>query len=120
MYSMQEDGVNLIVTATDKVSSELVDTIVLNISGTPGDPFSPFEVATGNLTLVELTYAFRIVCLEPFYGPECDTVCFGRDDSSGHFSCSPEDGSIVCLPGYRNETTNCTECDIADGCCKYT
>ncbi len=112
--SMQA-GVQLMITVTDAATSELVDTISETITGTPGDPLSSFMVAVGTRALVLLTYAFRVTCDMTFFGPECNTVCIGRNESSGHFSCNPEDGSIVCLAGYRNETLNCA---TVEGCCK--
>ena len=48
------------------------------------------------------------MCKEGYFGPDCGTPCTPRDDSTGHFTCD-EDGTIVCLPGYQNTTTNCVK-----------
>ncbi len=39
-------------------------------------------------------------------GPDCG--CTSRDDFTGHFTCDTN-GTKVCLPGYQNPETNCTE-----------
>ena len=46
------------------------------------------------------------MCKEGYFGPDCG--CTPRDDSTGHLTCD-EDGTIMCLPGYQNTTTNCVE-----------
>ena len=43
--------------------------------------------------------------------------CSARDDADGHFECD-RDGNRVCLEGFRNASTDCTECVPAAGCCK--
>ncbi len=47
-----------------------------------------------------------VVCREGYFGPDCG--CTPRDDSTGHFTCDVN-GTIVCLPGYQNTSTNCLE-----------
>ena len=60
-------------------------------------------------------------CVEGFQGSDCDTCasdyyppntcevfCQPRDDSQGHFTCD-SDGNPVCLPGFTNVASMCTE-----------
>ena len=49
--------------------------------------------------------------------PDCSVFCSARDDADGHFECD-RDGNRVCLEGFRNASTDCTECVPAAGCCK--
>ena len=68
---------------------------------------------TKNDSVLNLTLAIQ--CQLGFHGPMCK--CRDRNDSTGHFSCT-RDGEIVCLEGYQNPSTNCTECSPAPGCCE--
>ena len=51
-----------------------------------------------------LIRGIRVVCREGYFGPDCGC----RDNSTGHFTCDAN-GTKVCLPGYQNPETNCTE-----------
>lgn len=51
------------------------------------------------------------------YGEDCSVPCESHDnDTLGHFTCN-SDGEMVCLEGYQNPDSNCTECRPAQGCC---
>ena len=52
----------------------------------------------------------RLVCREGYFGPDCG--CSPRNDSTGRFTCAAN-GTVVCLPGYQNPETNCTEVEGA-------
>ena len=67
---------------------------------------------------VLLAAQFSVVCKENYFGLDCATFCEERGDELGHFTCDGE-GNKVCLQGYKNPSTNCTECIPADGCCEY-
>ena len=64
-----------------------------------------------------LRLSFRVTCTENFYGSDCATFCVERDDELGHYTCDSE-GNIVCREGFQDPSTNCTECILAEGCCK--
>ena len=64
-----------------------------------------------------LRLSFRVTCTENFYGSDCATLCVERDDELGHYTCDSK-GNIVCREGFQNPSTNCTECILAEGCCK--
>ena len=40
----------------------------------------------------------------------CDTFCFPRDNSTGHYTCDLETGAIICLPGYEDTSNDCKTC----------
>ncbi|CAG0912470.1 unnamed protein product [Notodromas monacha] len=50
----------------------------------------------------DLSYEFRFVCSKDYYGPKCDTLCKPRNDTFGHFTCSPE-GKRICNHGWTGE-----------------
>ncbi len=55
-------------------------------------------------TQLFLNGGLRVVCREGYFGSDCSC----RDNSTGHFTCDAN-GTKVCLPGYQNPETNCTE-----------
>lgn len=52
-----------------------------------------------------------------FLPSDCSRFCVPRNDADGHYKCD-HNGNRVCLEGYRDPTTNCTQCVTATGCCK--
>ena len=69
---------------------------------------------------VTFTVTLNLTCPAHYYGPNCSIYCRPANSSDmGHYTCL-SDGSRQCLPGYLNETTNCTSCVPADGCSKST
>ena len=98
----------------DEIDLFLVDTTIpvgTNFSLLPTTHFGIFR----NEHTIELN--FRLSCMTNSFGPNCTTFCVERDDEQGHYTCG-SDGSFVCLRGYQNPATNCTECIPAEGCCK--
>ncbi|KAG5857588.1 hypothetical protein ANANG_G00021040 [Anguilla anguilla] len=77
-----------------------------------GDEWSRY-VQTGNQT--ELSYSYRFICNENYYGERCSNMCAPRDDHFGHYTCNP-DGHISCLPGWKGEY--CQEPICLEGCSK--
>ena len=67
---------------------------------------STFRVEINGQRTSILIFDLRVVCKKGYFGPDCG--CTPQDDSTGHFTCD-ENGTIVCLPGYQNTTTNCVE-----------
>ena len=102
---------------TVDTQSDLVDTILITplISAVPSqnDPFTEAMTYSGNFS--ELDLSFRLTCMGNFYGPDCSAFCVDTNDTRGHYTCS-NSGERVCLEGYQNSTTNCTECAPAEGC----
>ena len=62
------------------------------------------------------TASFTLRCGGGYHGPNCTVYCKPSDSNElGHYSCH-NNGSIQCLEGYQNETTNCTECAVTEKC----
>jgi len=57
-------------------------------------------------------------CLPDYYGVNCETFCTPRNNTSGHYSCNPDDGSRICLPRYAG-LPDCLSCEtnyFGDSC----
>ena len=65
-----------------------------------------------------MTIGFRVMCSSNSYGSDCGTICEERDDALGHYTCSST-GERVCMTGYQDAATNCTNCIPATGCCEW-
>lgn len=89
------------------------------VSQMPGDPFTAPQNFSGVNGMATLELRFQINCavMTGFYGVDCNTFCLDTNDTTGHYTCD-QDGMRVCLDGYLNPATNCTECIPAEGCCK--
>ncbi len=67
----------------------------------------PLQI-TGANELAILFLRVRVTC--PDDVSECPTgnSCLPRDDLFGHYTCGPG-GELVCLPGFTNPATDCTQ-----------
>ena len=93
-------------------------------SNCPTDMYGPscFEVCVAQMDRSYCNYLGERQCIGNFAPPECsrcladyyppntcDTFCQPRNDSQGHFICDPTTGEKVCLPGFTNTASDCTE-----------
>ena len=101
-------------TVTIGSSSSVVDNIIIPLDVSSSATFSETRTYSGNLSRLQL--AFRLTCGPDSYGPHC-TYCVDTNDTTGHFTCDPVSGK-VCLEGYQNPQTNCTECIPGQNCGK--
>lgn len=53
----------------------------------------------------QMEYEYRVTCMAHYYGKGCENLCRPRDDSFGHYSCSPT-GERVCLSGWKGDYCN--------------
>ncbi|XP_057328313.1 neurogenic locus protein delta [Microplitis mediator] len=56
-----------------------------------------------------MVYEYRATCSAHYYGKGCENLCRPRDDSFGHYSCSPI-GERVCLSGWKGDYCNTPRC----------
>ncbi len=91
-----------------------ITTLSLGTSTGPVQYISNPRTVSGDLYL-DLSITVR--CADTYYGLDCSRVCVDTDSDLGHYTCDSE-GSIVCSEGYRDTSTNCTECIPAEGCCE--
>lgn len=94
------------------------DTVPVSISHNP----AAMQISsTGNQLLSDRSVFFQInfelECIQGFYGPDCGLMCTPRDDDLGHFTCN-SNGTIECLDGFTDTSTNCTQCLLSERCCK--
>lgn len=64
-------------------------------------------------TVANITFSYRVVCEQNYYGDSCSMYCLPRDDSNGHYTCDSS-GTRVCLPGWKGSF--CTEVVCREGC----
>lgn len=60
-----------------------------------------------------LTYSYRVLCQEGYFGEHCAALCKPRDDQFGHFTCDLH-GEKICLPGWHGNY--CEKAICASGC----
>lgn len=95
---------------------QLIDRVIIELFLSVDESPLAFLGAGEQGTISALVSSVSVACEGGFFGADCNTFCIKRDDSTGHFECGA-DGSIVCLAGYQNPATNCTECVPAPNCC---
>ena len=104
------------VTSKNATESELIDNFFIELDITANDPLSPSREYSGENETAVMRLSFRVACAFNYFGLDCNTFCMDRNDTAAHFTCG-ESGEIVCLQGYQNESSNCTQCAPAEGCC---
>lgn len=60
-----------------------------------------------------LSFSFRVLCEEHYYGGDCAKLCRPRDDKFGHYTCSAS-GDVVCMPGWKGDY--CSKAICLPGC----
>ena len=100
---------------------DVIDYFVLDFTLAVGERLIDQKISGSYFgSAVTFTVSLSLRCLADFYGPDCTMYCYPANSSEmGHYTCL-RDGSKQCLPGYQNETTNCTSCVPAVGCRKST
>lgn len=49
-----------------------------------------------------LSYEYRVMCDEHYYGSGCANLCRPRNDQFGHYTCSSQ-GDRVCTDGWQGD-----------------
>lgn len=66
-------------------------------------------------TVANISFSYRMVCEQNYYGNSCSRLCIPRNDAFGHYSCD-SNGNRVCLPGWSNVASYCTTAVCRVGC----
>lgn len=107
------------VSISSVAASTRIDTIIISqfplLSSAPPTPITKFNGLFGTIVL---NATFQVACAPNFFGADCSMSCENRNDSLGHFTCEPVNGTRECLEGYMNVGTNCTDCELRPGCCE--
>ena len=103
---------------TDESSPNLIEDIFIVLNLTANDDFTPSQNYTGEFSTATVELSLQVHCVANYYGLDCTTFCMARDDAKGHYTCNTDTGAFICNDGYRNESSDCTECVPANGCCK--
>jgi hypothetical protein len=61
---------------------------------------------TSRYATAQLTLAYRIYCIEDYYGEYCNMYCISTNDTTGHYYCDCT-GNKICLEGYSEPDNNC-------------
>ena len=94
-------------------SSDHLDDITIHPNITQAsDTFTDIMSFTGFYSVSHVQLAFRLQCSPHYYGEDCSRYCIDTNDDTGHYSCD-EAGDKLCLDGYQNPVTNCTECILS-------
>ncbi len=92
--------------------------INVNLTTTGNSSFLKDHVYTGeSMHGSFIRFSFELSCAENFYGEDCTSTCYERDDEEGYFVCN-SDGNLECMEGFQEISTNCTKCVLANDCCK--
>ena len=85
-----------------------LDNIFIEMQLAESNNFTANGEFTGDLNKVNVSMMFQVrICLENFYGVNCDIMCIAQDDGvNGHYTCNG-DGSIQCRPGFKNISNDC-------------
>ncbi|KPI98773.1 Neurogenic locus protein delta [Papilio xuthus] len=67
-----------------------------------GGPWVDEEQRWGGPGGAHLRLSYRVTCAAHYYGSGCEVLCRPRNDSFGHYTCSPA-GEIVCRPGWTGD-----------------
>ncbi|KAL5464144.1 hypothetical protein EMCRGX_G033111 [Ephydatia muelleri] len=92
------------------VISDLVDTIFIDVALSPNSSL-PVKSYTGDFDNANIELGFRITCSENYHGNNCTAYC---TPGGAQYHCTAE--GMTCNAGYKNPSTNCTECVPAHGC----
>ena len=70
---------------------------------------SSVNTYTSDRSIAQMGIATRLYCASNYFGADCETYCeLMNDDDKGHYACDSS-GEKICLLGYMNPETNCTE-----------
>ena len=93
----------------DPFDIDLIDEVKVLVPGTKGEVTS--QTFIGTFGIVSLVLSYSLTCTQNYYGSNCTTYCVPSDNNMGHYNCDPSNGNKICLPGYQNPESDCTEGD---------
>jgi hypothetical protein len=94
---------------------DTVDAILIHIHPTSLRRYSNPQDFAGEYGFGTITARYRVDCGNNFFGEDCSVLCVDSDSAEGHYRCNRQ-GSRVCLDGYQDPSSNCTQCVPAIGC----
>ena len=93
----------------DLNADDFIGHVFVDAAINTSDSFLGFFNFESENTHFTLDLSFRVTCQRDFYGADCATFCQARDDSAGHYTCDALTGRRICLPGYQNVSSSCTQ-----------
>ena len=119
---MLQGGFQLLYTIYQDVGDKpLIDegitNFTLNVVDRATGGFTMLTTDEGTYNNATITLNLRAVCKENYYDSDCSILRFCEpqdDDTLGHYTCD-SNGTLVCLTGYQNIASNCTEVTATTG-----
>jgi Delta serrate ligand len=68
-------------------------TTTTDVRGQPG------YASRRQMSPMQMSFWYRVVCSPDYYGPGCSTSCFDRNDRFGHYVCNAN-GTKICMNGW--------------------
>lgn len=87
---------------------EFIDNFTMNLTFITNIYYSTPVKYSGTFGVATITFAYRFYCAENYYGNKCDIYCQPTDSYLGHYYCD-FDGQKLCIDGYSNPDSNCTD-----------
>ena len=85
-----------------------IDSFTVNLTFITNIYYSSPVKYSGTFGVATITFAYRFYCAENYYGNKCDIYCQPTDSYLGHYYCD-FDGQKLCIDGYSNPDSNCTD-----------
>jgi hypothetical protein len=93
-----------------------LDGMVQNLTLTPNPNWSSPTATTiiiyglRNKDKTTLSMTYKCYCNNYYFGPTCSVNCVAQNsDNNGHYTCDPNTGAKICLSGYTDPSTDCTQ-----------
>ena len=77
-----------------------IDTVLIELTVANASSTSLTFQGLRNDTPSEAAISFSFTCDTDYYGSLCTVYCLAQDDTSGHYTCDPMTGSIICNDGF--------------------
>ena len=100
----------VIVSDEDTISgNDLIDRFVIDFTVTSSSSLASISTFTGSFSSI-MTVSKTLTCSANYYGSLCRTYCVPQNsDAQGHYTCNPNDGSLVCDNGYSGSSCKTRE-----------
>ena len=90
---------------TSEFPDQYIDTVLIELTVANASSTSLTFQGLRNDTPSEAAISFSFTCDTDYYGSLCTVYCLAQDDTSGHYTCDPMTGSIICNDGFTG--SNC-------------
>ena len=89
---------------TSRFPDQPIDIVLIELTVANSSSSLTFQGLRNN-TPTETAISFTFTCDTDYYGSFCSVYCLAQDEASGHYTCDPVTGTIICNDGFIG--TNC-------------